>query len=345
MSAFASAAEIKVGVIGYGGAFNMGRAHLQQMQLAGMTPLAVVELNEERLAVAREEFPGIQTYTTVEAMLAESDVNLVTLITPHDTHTSLALQCLRAGKHVCVEKPMAVTTDDCREMAAEAEARGLVVTTYHNRHWDGCILKARRQILDERLIGDVVRIEACNGRHGLPGSWWRSSKSVSGGVLYDWGVHLTEYALQLIDDEMVEVFGVAHRGRWNSECSWGEDTNEDEATAVVRFKGGAMFTLRVSQLEAEPPEFAVKVTGTHGCYSFSPHGGYRVVSFQNGERFEANGKEQESEGWRYYQNVADHLVDDAALIITAAWSTRPIHVLDLACRSAAEGRTLPVEIP
>ncbi|HAR66211.1 MAG TPA: hypothetical protein DCR55_08375 [Lentisphaeria bacterium] len=164
-------------------------------------------------------------------------------------------------------------------------------------------------------------------------------------MLYDWGVHLTEYALQLIDDEMVEVFGVAHRGRWNSECSWGEDTNEDEATAVVRFKGGAMFTLRVSQLEAEPPEFAVKVTGTHGCYSFSPHGGYRVVSFQNGERFEANGKEQESEGWRYYQNVADHLVDDAALIITAAWSTRPIHVLDLACRSAAEGRTLPVEIP
>ena len=63
---FSRANEIKVGVIGYGGAFNMGRMHLQDMQKAGMTPRAVAEPDAARLAVAAQEFPGIQTYASVD---------------------------------------------------------------------------------------------------------------------------------------------------------------------------------------------------------------------------------------------------------------------------------------
>ena len=64
MKKFAKASEIQVGVVGYGGAFNMGRAHFNEMQAAGMTPLAVAEVDPERLAVAAKEFPGIETYRT-----------------------------------------------------------------------------------------------------------------------------------------------------------------------------------------------------------------------------------------------------------------------------------------
>ena len=62
MKQFKKASDIKVGVIGYGGAFNMGRHHFNEMKRAGMTPLAVTEKDKARLKVAAEEFPGIETF-------------------------------------------------------------------------------------------------------------------------------------------------------------------------------------------------------------------------------------------------------------------------------------------
>ena len=110
MPHYSKASEIKVGVVGYGGAFNMGRAHLNQMKAAGMTPVAVTEVDASRLKVATVDFPGIETYATVDAMLKKSKVDLVALITPNNTHAPLALKCLKAGRHVVSEKPLAITT-------------------------------------------------------------------------------------------------------------------------------------------------------------------------------------------------------------------------------------------
>mgnify|MGYP000903245550 FL=1 len=123
--------DVKVAVIGYGGAFNMGKWHLEEMRKAGMTPVAVADLDKERLKIARRDFPGIKTYTSVAGMLGRSDCDLVTIITPHNTHARLALKCLRAGKHVVVEKPMAISTRDCDAMIAEAKKRRLLLSTYH----------------------------------------------------------------------------------------------------------------------------------------------------------------------------------------------------------------------
>ena len=243
MSTFQKASDIKVGVIGYGGAFNMGHRHLTDMKAAGMTPVAVAELDPERLQVATEEFPGIGTYNSPARMLSSSDVNLVVLITPHNTHARLALQCLRGGRHVISEKPLAIRTSDCDTMIREAKKRKLMLTTYHNRHWDGCVLEALKHIRREKAIGDVYRVEAHIGGYGQPGDWWRSSKSISGGILYDWGVHLLEYALQIIDDEIVEVTGYSRQGFWARKTRWKKDTTEDVASAVVRFKKGTWLTL------------------------------------------------------------------------------------------------------
>ena len=97
MQRFERAADVRTGVVGYGAAFDMGRRHLSDMRKAGMTPCAVAEMDPKRLAAAGRDFPGIERYRTVGEMLRESDVNLVVLITPHNTHARLALECLRAG--------------------------------------------------------------------------------------------------------------------------------------------------------------------------------------------------------------------------------------------------------
>jgi predicted dehydrogenase len=223
-------------------------------------------------------------------------------------------------------------------MIAAAEANDLVVSTYHNRHWDGCILEALDRI-GSGAIGDIVRIEAHVGGYRKPGDWWRSSKSISGGVLYDWGVHLLEYSLQLLDDEIVEVMGMSSNGFWAKESVWAQDTNEDEASAFVRMKNGTFINLRVSSIDPSPRPGQVEIFGTRGVYIMDQKG-WKVISYDGEEQTVAEGQNREHERWRFYQNVCDHLVKGDDLIITPQWARRPIHILDLAGRSSREGRAV-----
>jgi predicted dehydrogenase len=338
MKRYKTAAAITCGVIGYGGAFNMGRAHLNEMKKAGMVPTAVAEIDPERLKVATQDFPGIETYSSVAEMLRKSKVQLLAIITPHNTHAKLALQCLKAKRHVVCEKPLAITTEECDVMIAAAKKAGVVLSTYHNRHWDGCILEAVKRIRSG-VIGEIVRIEAHMGNWSQPRDWWRSSKTVSGGILYDWGVHLLEYTLQLMDSRITEVSGFSTSGFWAGKTRWKKDTNEDEAFAVIRFASGAWSTLSISAIDSKPKPGWLEITGTKGTYMF--HGGaYDVITHKNGETVTTSGPSPASEGWRLYQNIADHLVKGETLIITPEWARRPIHILDLAGKSAKKGMAL-----
>jgi scyllo-inositol 2-dehydrogenase (NADP+) len=343
MRRFEKAKEIKVGVIGYGGAFNMGKNHLNEMKKAGMTPVAVSELDPARLEVAKEDFPGIETYTSVAEMLKKSDVNLITIITPHNTHAKLALQCLKAGKHVVCEKPLAITTEECTAMVNTAKAKKVVISTYHNRHWDGCILQAMKAV-KSGVIGDVIRIEAHMGGYGQPGAWWRSSKTISGGILYDWGVHLLEYSLQIINSEIKEVMGLAKTGFWAKKCVWKNDTIEDEGFAVVRFASGAWLTLDMSSIDANPKGDRgwLEITGTKGSYVLDGDN-WRTIVADGENTITTKGKNPPSEWWRFYQSIADHLVKGKPLVITGEWARRPIHIIDLACKSAKKGMSLKAE--
>ena len=339
MKKYKNASDIRVGVIGYGGAFNMGRGHLKEMEQAGMTPLAVCEVDAERLKVAETDFPGIQTYSTVAEMLRKSDVNLITIITPHNTHAKLALQCLKAGLHVVCEKPLAITTAECDAMIAAAKKSGVVLSTYHNRHWDGWILRAVEQIKKKKVIGEIYRVEARMGSRSLPGDWWRTSRTISGGILYDWGVHLLEYGLQLIESDITEVSGFSKTGYWAPKTQWKKDTNEDEAEAVVRFRNGSWLTLNITSLDSNAKPGFLEITGTEGSYVIEGSG--YTIHKRDGQNYSLEQGAHYPNAWKkFYGNIADHLTKGAKLVITPEWSRRPIHILDLAAQSAKQGRTL-----
>ncbi len=338
MKRYKQASEIKVGVVGYGGAFNMGKHHLNEMKQAGMTPVAVTELDPERLKVATTDFPGIETYSSLGEMLKKSDVNLITIITPHNSHAPLALQALKAGRHVVCEKPLAITTAECDAMIAAAKKSGVIISTYHNRHWDGWIMQALKH-QKEGLFGDIVRIEAHMGGYGKPGDWWRTSREISGGVLYDWGCHLLEYCLQLIPSDLVEVAGFAKTGYWAPQTKWKADTIEDEGFAVARFKSGQWVTLSITNIDANPKRGMLEVTGTKGSYIMDWGHNELIVKAGNATTVTRFPNPQ-AEGWRLYQNIADHLTKGEKLVITGEWARRPIHIIDLAVQSAKKGTTL-----
>jgi len=337
MKTFNKSEDIRVGVVGYGGAFNMGKAHLSQVAANGMQPAAVVEMDAARLEVARADFPGIKTFSSLAMALEADAVDLVTLITPHNTHAELAQQCLDAGKHVVVEKPLAITLHECDRMIGTAHDKGLLLSTYHNRHWDGCILEAVDRIRNQGVIGEIVRVEAHMGRFDQPLDWWRSSKSISGGIHYDWGVHLLEYTFQLVDSRVLEVSGFSWDGVWKTK--WGEDTIEDEVSAIVRFESGALLNLRITQLDADPSAGQLKIVGTRGTYRFTQRD-YEIYRFDGKTQTIERGQNRPGEQEKYYANIAATLTSQADLIITPEWSRRPIEVLWLATESARQGRAL-----
>ena len=146
MKNYKKAKDIKAGVIGYGGTWNMGKSHMEHMQANGMVPTAIMDIDASRLKIAKSDFPDILTFTSIPAMLKKVDLELITIVTPHYYHASQALQCLEAGVNVICEKPMAVTTEECDEMISTAKKKNLMLSTFYNRHWDGCILQAMKMI-------------------------------------------------------------------------------------------------------------------------------------------------------------------------------------------------------
>jgi predicted dehydrogenase len=316
----------------------MGRHHLDMVKHAGMSPQAVAEIDPKRLESAKADFPDIETYGAVAEMLKKSNVSLVTIVTPHNTHEALALKCLKAGRHVISEKPMAITTSACDSMIAAAEKNDVILSAFHNRHWDGCILHALKTIR-KGAIGDVVRIHCRMGGYGKPGDTWRGSRARSGGILFDWGVHLLEYGLQILNGGLVEVTGFASLGHWASRTKWKEDTNEDEGFAVVRLDSGQWLTLCISTIDANAPDHWLEITGTKGTYTFN-HDTYELIRQKGRKLVRTHGANPQNEWWRYYGNIADHLTRGTDLVITPEWSRRPIHILDLAVRSAKTGKSL-----
>jgi predicted dehydrogenase len=340
---YSTPSSIRVAVVGYGGAFNMGRQHLEEMKAAGMTPSAVVELDPKRLEVARADFPGIETYATVDELLAKSSVDLVTVITPHHTHAELGLKIAAAGRHVVLEKPMAITTEECDAMIEAARQRGVIVSTYHNRHWDGWILHAI-ELFKSGALGDIIRIDLRMGGWNRPGDWWRSSRSISGGILYDWGVHLLEYSLQLITSPVTEVSGYAWTGHWATQPGfpWAKDANEDEAQATIRFASGQRVNLTITSLDAAPDKGFMKIVGTRATHLLDWPAAETVTGLGEGRFTTERAPHPKGEGQKFYENIAAHLTTGEPLVITGEWARRPIHILDLAARSAREGRALPV---
>lgn len=181
-----------VGIIGFGGE---GFWHFRKLgDCANISLKGVYDVSEKRRAFAREK--GIYVYGTAEAMFCDKEIDIVIIATPNDSHKSLAIRAMRAGKHVICEKPATLNAEDLSEVLAVSKECGRIFSVYQNRRWDGDFL-AVKKIIDENRIGDIYRIESrVHGSRGIPDDW-RKSAAQGGGMLLDWGMHLFDQALLL----------------------------------------------------------------------------------------------------------------------------------------------------
>lgn len=331
--------DIRCGVIGYGGAYNMGRAHATYIQeTTGLTLTAVCDSDPTRTAVAATDFADIATFNSIDELLASDTIDLAVIVLPHNLHAPVAIQCAQAGKHVVVEKPMCVTVAEADAMIEAARAANVMLSVFHNRRQDGDYKTLRELIVDQKIIGEVFKVEVFSGNFSRQDpKIWRTVKSVSGGYFYDWGAHFLDWLLGIVPGPIDSVTGYFHKRVWH------EVTNEDHVEASIRFANGCVANVQMSSIAyAGKPRWwvlgekgAIVDKGGHfevtGDFKSEGHPAVLRVPYRN-----------VSEWQTYYSNISAHLNEGADLGVKPEQARRVIAVLEGAERSSLAGQSLPL---
>ncbi len=193
---------VDVGVIGYG---YWGPKLLRNLAaIPGCRLTGICDAAAERLAAAAAAHPGVPLTGSPAELFSSAGVEAIVISTPVSTHYPLALEALRAGKHVFVEKPLAASAEEASRLVEEARSRGLVLMVGHVFVYAGAVRKARELIASERFgeirYYDSVRLNSVLFRQDV-------------GALWDLAVHDLSILDYLVDERprAVSATGISHR--------------------------------------------------------------------------------------------------------------------------------------
>jgi scyllo-inositol 2-dehydrogenase (NADP+) len=131
---------IRTAIVGFGSVAE--KMHAPLIDVCDMLLLtAVVERNGTK---CQDKYPGVQTFRSLEALLEADIAELIVITTPNEFHFPMAKQCLEAGKHVVVDKPVTVFSHEAEELDRIAQERNLVLSVFHNRRFDGDVLTIQK---------------------------------------------------------------------------------------------------------------------------------------------------------------------------------------------------------
>jgi len=234
---------VNVGIIGTGG---IGRGHARGYRsIPGKAVIAAVaDIEASRAEKAAREWGASAWFEDYRKLLRQGDVDAVDICTPHNLHAGMAVDAAEAGKHVLVEKPMALTMKDCDAIMRAARKAGVKLMVGHEQVFCPAHVHARR-FIDQGYLGKLVLIKAqltSGGATDRPREdWgWRGVlETMGGGVLIDSGVHRVYTLLYLAASQAETVFAYTERQALPIE-------GEDVAVAMVRFKNRAIGLLPCS---------------------------------------------------------------------------------------------------
>ena len=321
----------KGAVIGIGG---IGIWHGQMMRDTQRIEVkALCDANPAMAARAEEHFPGVPFYTSAAEMLAKESPDIVGVVVPHDLHEPIAVQVMEAGACAIVEKPMSTSYESCQRMIAASKKTGKSLTVFHNRRLDPWYLAAKAAI-DGGCLGDLVEINIAINFSPTTATW-RGWKQKSGGIMYDWGAHLVDYALHFADSPVKAVTGYFYN-------SPGRDPalNEEHGNVRIHFASGAIANVMVSGVgQAQPHRYFL--IGTKGSlvdeWTWSDQEKLKVHSKLGGLNVVSDVSYAKGQPQKYYDNIADHLCDGKPLMVSAESAAKVINVFSTAERSFAQG--------
>lgn len=342
--------KLKMGIIGVGSiAQDRHIPALSNLQ-DKVEVVAVQDIDRNRARMVAEKFAIPQVYEDYHDLF--KFVDAVIICTPNVFHAEISIAALRAGVHVLCEKPMAITADQGEQMLEAANKSGKLLSVgYHYRFTESAQLAKKAMLSGD--IGDplVTRVEALR-RRKVPGWGVFTNKDLQGGgSLIDFGCHLLELSLWLLDNpKPSEVLGKTYNRLSktpNQLNDWGqidhEDFNvDDHATAYITFDNGTSMLFECSWAANIKEDYnQVSISGVDGGLSLYP---FELYQPRHGSFFtsttEVNNDEMEA-GFLQIQNFVESCLGQAQLVVKpeeALMATRLIEAIYKSCESGQSVR-------
>jgi predicted dehydrogenase len=248
----ASPDRIGVGMVGYGLAGRLFHAPYIKA-VDGLRLAAIATSNPARQAQAVAEHPEASVVASVDELLRSAGVEMVVVVTPNRFHVPVGMRALEAGRHVVVDKPIAMDVPEAELLLDAAERSGRILSVYQNRRGDGDFLTVR-SLLADGALGKIDSLEARFERWGLVDDQWRETAEEAGGPHRDLGAHLVDQSLVLFGG-VRRVFAQMDRRRGGSQV-------EDSTFVAIDHTDGVRSRLWTSLIAARTgPRFRIRGLG------------------------------------------------------------------------------------
>ena len=349
---------IRVAVLGYGLA---GRVfHCPFVSAVPGLELAAIAFRsadsaERNGPQAAQDYPTARILSSLEAAFDDSNIDLIVVATPNESHFDLAAQALRSGKHVVVDKPITGTSAEARQLISLATQQGKLLCPFHNRRFDGDF-QTLRQLITSNTLGRIVSISSHFDRFRpvqRSGSW-KEAAGQSNGLLFDLGPHLIDQTLYLfgLPDSVNASFATLRPGGQTDD--WAHiQLNYDRLRVILHasilVSGGVARTTIHGNLgswvkyrpDVQEKQLAAGMSPNDESFGYDPDPGIFFAG--------ATGEQTEIAvpagcGQLYYAGVRDAILNDQPAPIPAKDAVAVMAVLEASFESGKQGRTLPIPL-
>jgi predicted dehydrogenase len=312
--------------------------------------VAVADLIPSRRRAGMEHFKGAREYGDAQQLIADKDVDVVSVCLPNHLHLPITLAALKAGKHVVCETPPALNAGEARKIAAAAQKYGKTVLYAMQRRFGGNE-QAARQAVDKAYAGNVLHARASWTRtRGVPSGtegWYADRAKSGGGAMIDLGLHMLDLAWSLLGQpKPLTAFATFPR---NGTAGGTASAVEEAGFALLKFEGGKSLELAASWSLNQPPQqqgTACRIYGDKGAIEVYRAGGPALY-----RSFGANGEAKETvlklprltHHAALMRHLRDCLLGKATPVVGAEQGVVLMQMIDAIYKSAAAGKSVEVK--
>ena len=248
--------RIGIAIIGCGG---IAQAHLESLgEIDDFRIVATVDVIEERAKEYASKYKAERYYTSIDEALEDPEVEAVSICLPHYLHSPVAVAAAKAGKHILVEKPMAISLKEADEMIKTADENDVTLMVEQTLRFRNCNILTKKLIREGRIgkVCNVIRRRLSFSK-SFPSEWSRRPEQSGGWVLYGYGSHSVDLVLWVLDANPVHVFayGVKNNPYWN---------DYDEVSIMMKMDNGAIASILHSLNYQQEYTWDLTVIGTEG---------------------------------------------------------------------------------
>ncbi len=332
--------KTKIGVIGLGGIAQL--VHLPIIsKLKNASILAVAELNKTRLNAIADKFNIEKRFTDYKQMLALEDLEAIIIATPTHTHLEIATDCIKAGKDVLIEKPIARNYEETKkinDIAAKTGSKVMVGTNLRFRP-DAMLLKS---LINSGELGEIYYIRCSWLRKQSSKQKWFIRKNESGGgAIIDLGLSLLDLAIWLIDYPPIKSVTVQKFNHFTK-------TVEDSAVGLIRLNNSFVINFEISwSLHSEKDSLGLTAFGTEGTAHLNPLVAYRRVGAAHIDYTTSSATNTKTLYKKSYENELKHFIGavrgNNPLLSSSSEALRRMKLLEALYKSAELNSEVLVE--